>query len=687
MKESEERKMNKSSVIFLAIIFMMILATIASAEAEKMEKNEKTWLNSNILGRAGNFEKPAAQEDFYLSTNYGWIKNAKLEPGHSRNGAFSELQHELDATLRALMTDESLSGHDADLVRNLYSIWLDWDARNKNGLGKLKSHIEAVEKIKTISELSEYFKSDECKFYGSLIIDFALGLDNDDPNFYNIEIGATSLMLGDSAEYKKLTANGQRVKKMAESIALFMFKKLGYDDETSKKILERSYEFEKAISDSMMTHNELNSPEAIKKLYTNKITLDEIREKSPVFPFAEIFESYKIFSERMNLQQPKWLEALNELYNESQLENIKSYLIRRIASSAITKIDEESYREYQKLSRERQGIKESAPDVEIAADFVHGKLLTPLSKMYVAKYITPEMKQDVTNIINETIAYYREMLKGETWLSEQTREKAIEKLDTIIPRVAYPEKWRDYSNLNIEKGDTLETALDKLNKFGWENFYSKLNTKVDREMWGDSDVIIVNSYYSPSKNEIFIISGILSGDFYGADRSREENLGAIGAVIGHELSHAFDTNGAQFDKNGALKDWWTPEDYEKFQARADNLIKYLSEMKVTPEGELYNGALVQTETIADMAGVKAMLGIAAKDKNFDYDKFFRAYARIWANVMTRERLDYLLKVDVHALPYIRVNAIVQQYDEFYKTYGIKSGDAMYLAPEKRVAVW
>ncbi|MBR1487122.1 MAG: M13 family metallopeptidase [Synergistaceae bacterium] len=279
------------------------------------------------------------------------------------------------------------------------------------------------------------------------------------------------------------------------------------------------------------------------------------------------------------------------------------------------------------------------------------------------------------------------MLKNETWLSEQTREKAIEKLDAIVPRVAYPEKWRDYSKLNIEKGDTLETALEKLNKFGWENFYSKLNTKIDREMWGDNDVIIVNSYYGPSENEIFIIAGILSGDFYGADRSREENLGSIGAVIGHELSHAFDTRGAQFDKNGALKDWWTPEDYEKFQARADKLIKYLSEMKVTPEGELYNGALVQTETIADMAGVKAMLGIAAKDKNFDYDKFFRAYARVWANVMTRERLDYRLKVDVHALPYIRVNAIVQQYDEFYKTYGIKSGDAMYLAPEKRVAVW
>ena len=655
---------------------------------------ESPWLNSNIMGRAASFDIPAAKDDFYLSVNYDWIKNAKLKPGRASHGSFTELQYELEANLRALMTDETLKGHDADLIRNLYALWLDWDGRNKNGLGKLKTHIEAVEKIKSIDELSEYFKSDECKFYGSSIANFGLGYDNDDPNFYNIEISATGLSLGDSAEYKKLSANGQRVKKMSEGIALYMLKKLGYDDDAGKKILEQAYEFEKTIAGSMMTVEEINSPEAVKKMYTNAVTLGKIREISPVFPFAEILEAYKVFSDRMNLQQPKWLEALNKIYNSSQLENIKSYLIRNIASGAITRIDEESFREYQRLSRERLGIKESAPDHEIAANFVHGHLLTPLSKIYVEKYISPETKQDVTNIINETIEYYREMLKDETWLSEPTRKKALEKLDAITPRVAYPDKWRDYSGLDIKNkndGETLETALEKLNKFGWENFYSKLNTKVDREMWGDSDIIIVNSYYSPSKNEIFIIAGILSGDFYSPERSREENLGGIGTVIGHELSHAFDTNGAQFDKDGAIKDWWQSEDYERFQARADSLIKYLSGIKVTPEGELYNGSLVQTETIADMAGVKAMLGLASKIKadggDFDYDKFFRSYAKIWANIMTPARLDFLLKVDVHALPYIRVNAIVQQYEEFYKTYGVESGGLMYLAPEERVAVW
>ena len=676
----------------LILALLIVLGSLKAGFA--FDFSERPWLNPNIIKRVPSDYVPTAHEDFYLSVNHDWIKNAKLKPGYAANGSFYELEHELDANLRGLMTDETLKGHDAELVRNLYALWLDWESRNANGTSDLKKHVDKVEKIKSLDELTEYFKTEECRLHGGFIAGFGIGFDNEDSSFYNIELPATYLMLGDSAEYKTLTPNGERIKKMRSGFASVMLKKLGYDDDAIKKILDQSFEFENAIAASMMTHDEKKSPDALKKMYENPVTLEKLRELSPVFPFADILTAHKVFSDRMNLQEPAWLKALNELYTESQLENMKAYLIRNIASDGITTTDEESYREYQRLYNERYGINESAPDEELAADFVHGNLLTPLTKIYVERFISDKTKQDVTEIINDAIEYYREMLTEEDWLSESTRAKAIEKLDTIKPRVAYPDKWRDYSSLNIgtkESGETLRSALDKLNKFGWDYFYSRLNTKVDREMWGDNDAIIVNSYYEPSHNEIFIIAGILSGDFYNPERSREENLGGIGMVIGHELSHAFDTNGAQFDKNGSLKDWWEADDYKKFQARADRLINYLSGMTVTPEGQKYNGALVQTETIADMAGVKAMLGIAKKvkseGKDFDYDKFFRAYAKIWCSVQTRENIDSRLKTDVHALPYIRVNAIVQQFEEFYKTYGVKSGDAMYLAPDDRVAVW
>ncbi len=352
-------------------------------------------------------------------------------------------------------------------------------------------------------------------------------------------------------------------------------------------------------------------------------------------------------------------------------------------------IDEASYRELQKFSNERLGITNNRPDNEIATDFVHNRLGVSVSKLYIAKHVSSETKSEIENLIRETIAFYETMLRDEDWLSAETREKAIEKLENLTPRAAYPDKWDDYSGLEIKSksdGETLLTALEKLRKYSLKiNYYDRLNTKIDREKW-IGDVAVVNSYYSPSHNEIKIIAGILSGDFYRPDMSYEEKLGGIGTVIGHEISHAFDTNGAQFDKNGNIANWWTEQDYKIFKDRADKLIKYLSSIKLN-DGSNYNGSLVQTETIADMAGVKAMLGLAKKHENFDYDKFFRSYAKLWKEILTPERHDMLLKIDVHAMPYIRVNTIIQQYDEFQNCYGLTSGDKMYLEQNQRVAVW
>ena len=309
----------------------------------------------------------------------------------------------------------------------------------------------------------------------------------------------------------------------------------------------------------------------------------------------------------------------------------------------------------------------------------------PVSKIYVERYIPESAKNEVRGIIESTVKFYRSMLENEEWLSPETRKKAIEKLDAMRLNVAYPDKWVDFSELLISDDVTFYDAVQAIKKFKLQKyFYDRLNTQVDHELWGN-DVVVVNSYYSPSENAIKIIAGILSGDFYSPEMSYEEKLGGIGMVIGHEISHAFDTIGAQFDKTGNMSSWWTEDDYKKFQARADKLIKYFDAFEIN--GENYNGKLVQTESIADMAGIKAMLGIAAGIKGFDYDKFFRSYAKIWKFTQTKERLDWTLRNDVHALPFLRVNAIVQQYQEFLDTYKIGNKDKMYLAPDERVAVW
>ncbi len=664
--------------LFTALLAVALLANPSLAESP--------WLNSNIRGAVTKSSPPSLREDFYVHVNHGWLSTAQLKPGYSRNSAFNEIQDIIDARLKALMTDETLSGHDAQLVRTLYALWLDWDARNAAGVSELKGLVENLMRVDSIEALTEYFKGEDSFYHNVLIADFGLGRDNKDSESYNLELVAGGLSLGDSAEYKELTPNGERTKKMHDAVVTYMLRRLGYDEPDAVKFLERAFEFEKAIAAHMMTREEKYSPEAVDKTY-NPLTLADLRKKSPVYPFADILEAHAVRSKLMNLQEPEWLDALNKLYTPENLESIKAYLLCNLVGGYISITDEPAYREYQRLSRERYGITGSKPDDELAVDFVHGRLSGAVSRLYIAKYVPDSAKKEVEQIIRDTVKYYKNMLKSEEWLSESTKQKAIEKLEAMRLNAAYPDKWVDDSKLEFDPKGSLIDALNALQKFIVKTyFYDRLNTKVDHDLW-ISDVVVVNSSYRPSENSINIIAGILGGDFYRPEMSYEEKLGGIGAVIGHEVSHAFDTKGAQFDKTGNVSRWWTEEDYKEFQARADKLIKYFDGMTVTPEGTKYNGKLVQTEVIADMAGIKAMLGIAKDRKDFDYDKFFRNYARIWKLIETRERTDMVLKRDVHAFPYLRVNATLQQYEEFYRYYGISEGDGMYLAPADRVAVW
>ena len=664
----------------IIVVIMMTLALTTPAMAES------PWLNSNIKGAVTEDYTPALKDDFYVHVNHEWLATAQLRPGYSRNSAFNELQDIIDARLKAIMLDPTLSGHDAELVKTLYSLWLDWDKRNEEGLAELKALVQNLMSIESLDDLSRYFMSEESFYHNVLIADFGLGRDNKDSESYNLELASTPLPLGDSAEYRELTPNGERTKKMHDAVVTYMLRRLGYTEDEAKGFLEASFRFEKAAAAHIMTLEEMESPEAIDKMY-NPLTMDELREKSPVFPFADILEAHSAYSDLMNLQEPEWLSSLNELYTQENFADIRAYLLCNLAGGYITVTDEPAYREYQRLSRERFGITGSKPDDELAVDFVHGRLSVPVSRMYIAKHVPESAKKEVEQIIRDTVKYYEAMLDGEEWMSEATRRKAKEKLAAMRLNSAYPDKWVDYEGLELDPDGSLLDALAALRKFNTQTyFYDRLNTKVDHDLW-ISDVVVVNSYYRPSENSINIIAGILGGDFYGPEMSYEEKLGGIGMVIGHEISHAFDTRGAQFDATGNTAKWWTDEDYAAFKARADKLIKYFDAMTVTPEGAKYNGSLVQTESIADMAGIKAMLGIAEGREGFDYDKFFRAYARIWKLIQTRERNDAVLRTDVHALPYLRVNAVLQQYGKFHEHYKLKKGDGMYLAPDERVAVW
>ena len=338
-----------------------------------------------------------------------------------------------------------------------------------------------------------------------------------------------------------------------------------------------------------------------------------------------------------------------------------------------------------------QGVSGKLSDDEYITAFVRQMLPVPLDNLYIENYCTEQQKEEITAIINSVLAYYHDMLGNTDWLSEETREKAVEKLDNMRINAVYPDSPADWSGLefagNDENGNLL-AALKAIKDFKNALSAAKIDQPVDRDEWDQISrpSYTVNASYYPLKNSINIFAGFLNGDYYNSDFSYEQKLGSIGAVIGHEISHAFDTSGAQFDKNGSMNNWWTEEDLEAFEGRAEKLVAWYDGF-IPYEGCKYSGQQVQREVIADMAGLKCVLGIAAQEENFDYDEFFRQYAIMWRLKLLPNMIIQQVATDTHPMNYMRINANLAQYDDFVNFYGIKPGDGMYIAPEERVAVW
>ena len=310
--------------------------------------------------------------------------------------------------------------------------------------------------------------------------------------------------------------------------------------------------------------------------------------------------------------------------------------------------------------------------------------------MYVTNYCSSEQKAYIQNLIQDAIAEYEKILASEDWMSETTRQKAIEKLNCITTRALYPDELDNYEDLQLDESNLVDVVA-KINSYTLKKDADKINTKINKKGWDVESMpfTAVNAYYSPQDNSVTILAGIVaSKDLLDMNASDEENMGHLGYIIGHEISHAFDTTGYLYDKDGNEEKWWTDKDEEAFQKRVAKLVKYYSSFKSfrnSPSN--INGEQIQGEAIADIGGLKCMIEISKHKENFDYQKFFRAFAGTWATCNSYATELNRESQDVHPLPFLRTNVTVQQFEEFHKAFDIQPGDGMYLAPEKRIAVW
>ncbi|MBO6134888.1 MAG: M13 family metallopeptidase, partial [Lachnospiraceae bacterium] len=590
---------------------------------------------------------------------------------------------------KTLKFDDPVLSHDISLIQNYFNLFLDWDERNAIGAEPVKSLVEKIQSISTLDEMTEFLLSNDA-------FDDSIGLFNilvhtakEDSSLYEVVISPTDLPLGDSAEYSSLTENGKRIKQANDDKTTYMLKRIGFDDESIKSLLDLSHNFAGKVAKNIMSILESNNSDSLLKTI-NQVTMDDIKKIEGKLPLSAFMEKYGYASSKLiNLNEPKWLDALKDIYADENLDGMKAYFLTYVARIYINRVDEEAFRKNQEINNVLRGINESMSDVDLA--YQETRLLLPycFDRIYLNKYVTAEMKNEITSLCKESIDAYRDMLSSIDWLSEETKKAAIKKLDNINIHSLYPDKWEDDSIYQIkskENGGTYIDAQKAITKGIIKRQLSYINQKVDKDIWG-IDILDTNAYYNPEDNSINIIPGFFCDVTYRSDMSLEEKYGAIGSVIGHEISHAFDTIGSQYDELGNVKNWWAKEDKEAFRNRANKLIEYYDKVVAFDDGTKYSGQMVQTEAIADMAGIKCMLMLAKRVPNFDYDKFFRANARLWARVNTLQVSEALVLTDTHPIEYLRANVTLQQYDEFIETYDIKEGDGMYIAPENRIAVW
>lgn len=684
-KERQCKRLQKPMAFLLALLITASSLLGQPLQAEAALNEGSPWVDYSLKENLSADLKTDVTDDFYLAVNKDWLLDTQIRPGYSKEYGIQEIGDEVIANAKAILEDTTIKGKDAELIRSLYDAVLDWDARNKAGVKPIKPTVKAIQKVSSIKELSDLICTDNSLTLGMrTLVSIENGVSLDDSSSYITYVSGESFLLGDAAEYTKRTELGDRYYKANRNKAVTMLKRLGYTSKEANAMFERVLKFEKKLAKVSYTSEDTMAADFLQRAYNvkSRTATMKLMKNFPLKRFAKAMGYYD--SKRFCVENPAYLAKVDELYTKKNLSVIKEYLIVHYVMSMAGYLDKKAYDLCVKTSNTINGADGQVDEKEYAYGVVTSMLSVPMQKVYLSQNNAAEKKEVITKLCEEMVAEYRQMLSETTWISDQTKEKAIEKLDALKINAVYPDRWPDYSGLKL-KGKSYMDCCKAIWRNDSKQNQALTNGKVDKELWG-VNTLDLNAYYMCTDNSINIMLGILGGDMYRDDMSVEEMYAGIGTVIGHEISHAFDTNGAQFDKNGNLVNCWTEEDLAEFQKRAAKLAAYYDKILVF-DGEYVRGVNVQSEAIADITGMDCMLRLAKHQDNFDYDKFFRQYAKAWKIVSSREFENFLLTQDVHPLNYLRVNVTVQQFDEFYDTYHVQKDDKMYLAPEDRLTIW
>lgn len=682
----------------------------AALKVNQTISDSSKWYNSSIDGAIDETLQVSERDDFYTAVNKDWILAAEVDDEQQSVGNLMNNQNVVEDRVTELLAEcasaDQLRGsngiempeeqylHTQELLGQFVSLLEDRAGRDAQGAEPARTYIEAIENIQSLDEMTEYIENKNGTNYGVLgLVPISMEIPRSVHDGYTVYLGQNpSYVFTDPSSYSSISTQDTLVKEVVVDYIKPILMELGYTSKEAGKIIRNSFYIESELASGMSLDEDSYDSGTLEdyKELDHFYNYDDIQNMQGNYPLTEILNAWGLSeSEVFNVENENYIKNVGKLYKEKNLRKLKDYMIINTLVGMLPYLDQDSYDAYDLLYKIQNETMTSIKEEDYVNTFVYAQMSEILQEVYIGRYCDAQQKQKLSTIIEEAIDYYRVMLQNEEWLTEETRNLAIEKLDNLCYRVLYPNQMTDYSPVIFEDGDTLIDMIAKLNQFKNTGMKNKVNKEVDRYDWDleGMSTLTVNAYYMPTDNSINILAGIIADGFvFDADSPDEMNMGRIGTIIGHEITHGFDTSGYAYDKDGIPNKWWTYEDEEQFQIRANHLAKYFTALPAYPGAGPYKGDNVKGEAIADMGGIKCMLGIAKERENFDYDLFFTSYAQLWASKATFI-YETMMTNDEHPIDCFRVNVTLQQFDEFLETYDIQPGDGMYLSPEKRILVW
>jgi len=633
--------------------------------------------------------------DFYKYACGGWMKNNPLTGEYSRFGSFDKLAENNQKQLKGLITDiaakPSVQGSVEQKIGDLYNQAMDSTKLNADGYKPLQADLKKIASVKQVTELSKLLPD---LLMSGLTPYFGVYVDADpmssSQNLVQTHQGGISL--GEREYYLDNDAHTKMIRDKYKLHVVKMFELVGFATSDAQKNMESVMTIETRLAKAAYDNVKLRDPHA----NYNKMKVTDLQKLVPVIDWNVYFTSLglKNIKDVSVSQKESLVEAGKIIESEPLAAQIAYLQWKLIDESASYLSDELGAQNFDFYGKTLSGKKEQKPRWKRAVGSVDGSLGEAVGQMYVKKYFPAEAKERMLKLVHNLQISLGERIKGLSWMGDSTKVKAIEKLNTFYVKIGYPDKWRDYSKLDIKK-DSYLSNIQRANHFEAAYMFAKAGKPVDKSEWLMTPQT-VNAYYNPSTNEICFPAGILQYPFFDMKADDAFNYGAIGVVIGHEMTHGFDDQGCQFDKEGNLKNWWTANDKKQFDARAKVMASYFDSIVVAP-GVHGNGKFTLGENIADHGGLQVSFQAfktATKDsplKNLEgftpEERFFLSYANVWAQNIRPEQVLVQTKSDPHSLGKWRVDGALSHIAAWYAAFGIKAGDTMFIPVEKRVSIW